>query len=85
MLAETTQPTDIELPKAVEKFRNYVDSDRQDIVVKHYTMMRTNQTLQFVDKMIEKYNFDTPRQRMTILEAFKKLENYVDSSDPDVR
>lgn len=85
MLTETTQPTDIELPKAVDKFRNYVDSYRQDIVVNHYKLMRTNQTLQFVDKMLEKYNFDTPRQRMPILEAFKKLENYVDSSDPDVR
>ena len=47
--------------------------------------MRTNQTLAFAECMLQKYSFDKPRQKMTILEAFKKLENYVDSSDPDVR
>ena len=47
--------------------------------------MRTNQTLAFAERMLQKYSFDKPRQKMTILEAFKKLENYVDSSDPDVR
>lgn len=84
MLAETTLPTEIDLPKDVDKFRNYVDSYRQDIVVNHYKLMRSNQTLDFVNKMLDKYTFETPRQHMTILEAFKKLENYVDSSDPDV-
>jgi hypothetical protein len=85
MLAATTLPTEVDATKEVEKFRNYVDSDRQDIVVNHYKLMRTNQTLEFVDKMIAKYTFDKPRQHMTIQEAFRKLENYVDSSDPDVR
>jgi uncharacterized membrane-anchored protein YhcB (DUF1043 family) len=84
MLAQTTLPTEVDATKEVEKFRNYVDSYRQDIVVNHYKLMRANQTLEFVDKMIAKYSFDKPRQHMTILEAFKKLENYVDSSDPDV-
>ena len=32
----------------------------------------------------KKYTFDTPRAKMTIREAFKVLESYVDSSDPDV-
>jgi inositol oxygenase len=85
MLAATTLPTEVDATKEVEKFRNYVDSDRQDIVVNHYKLMRTNQTVEFVDRMIAKYTFDKPRQHMTIQEAFRKLENYVDSSDPDVR
>lgn len=75
----------ISVSKKAEAFRNYVDSDRQDIVTNHYRLMRSNQTLDFVDKMLTKYSFEKPRQKMTILEAFKKLETYVDSSDPDSR
>ena len=85
MLADPTLLTDIDLPKAADDYRNYVDSDRKDIVLNHYKLMRTNQTLDFVEKMLLKYSFDKPRQHMTIMEAFKKLEHYVDSSDPDVR
>jgi inositol oxygenase len=85
MLTETTLPSDIDLPKAVDKFRNYEDSNRHDVVSNHYKLMRTHQTLDFVNKMLEKYSFQKPRQRMTIQEAFKKLEHYVDCSDPDVR
>lgn len=75
----------ISVSKKAEAFRNYVDSDRQDIVTNHYRLMRSNQTVEFVDRMIAKYSFEKPRQKMTILEAFKKLETYVDSSDPDSR
>lgn len=85
MLTEITLPSEVESTKSVELFRNYVDSDRHDVVVNHYKLMRTNQTLDFVNKMLDKYTFDKPRTHMTIQEAFKKLENYVDSSDPDVR
>eukprot|EP01032_Pedospumella_encystans_P013532 gene13532-15574_t len=74
----------VEVAKKVEEFRNYVDSDRHDIVTNHYRLMRTHQTLEFVDKMLAKYSFKEPRQKMTIREAFTKLETYVDSSDPDV-
>jgi len=70
--------------KKSEEFRNYVDSARQDIVSNHYKLMRTNQTLAFVDKMYGKYQFEKPRAVMTIQEALKVLENYVDSSDPDI-
>lgn len=63
--------------------RNYKTSDRQKVVENHYKLMRQNQTLDFVLKMEKKYfNFD--KARMTINEAFEKLENYVDSSDPDI-
>jgi len=74
----------IELSKNVEEFRNYVDSDRQEIVVNHYKLMRTHQNLAFSDRMAEKYTFDKPRIVMSIREAFRSLETYVDSSDPDV-
>jgi inositol oxygenase len=48
----------------------------------HYKKMRENQTWDFVQKMYKKYHkFD--HDKMTILEAFEKLKNYVDSSDPD--
>lgn len=68
--------------KAVEEFRNYEDSDRQKVVENHYRMMRTNQTVAFVEKMYKKYHkFD--KKQMTIWEAFDVLEGYVDSSDPD--
>jgi inositol oxygenase len=50
----------------------------------HYKLMRSFQTVEFYDKMMSKYCFDVPRALMTIREAFVALENYVDSSDPDV-
>lgn len=75
----------IDMPKAVEEFRNYKDSERQSVVESHYRLMRSNQTVEFVDRMMEKYSFEKPRMHMTIREAFKVLETYVDSSDPDVR
>ena len=47
--------------------------------------MRTHQTLTFSQKMLKKYSFrNGPRSRMTIRDAFRVLETYVDSSDPDV-
>lgn len=48
--------------------------------------MRQKQTLAFYKKMEAKYSFDHGqcRARMTIREAFKALESYVDSSDPDL-
>jgi len=65
-----------------ESFRNYKDSLRQEVVSRHYRLMRTNQTLEFVQRMEAKYSsFD--RGEFSIWEAFEKLESYVDSSDPD--
>jgi inositol oxygenase len=47
--------------------------------------MRTHQTLAFSQRMSEKYSFENgPRSKMSIREAFRELETYVDSSDPDV-
>lgn len=50
----------------------------------HYKLMRKNQTLEFSQRMAEKYSFNHPRARLTVREVFKILETYVDSSDPDV-
>ena len=78
--------TQIHLSKCKQEFRNYVNSSRHDIVQNHYCLMRQNQTYDFVQMMHEKYSFtgNKFRARMTIREAFKILETYVDSSDPDV-
>jgi inositol oxygenase len=72
------------MPKKAEEFRNYVNSDRQAVVENHYRLMRTNQCVDFVNKMEEFYSFDKPRAVMSIRDAFRALESYVDSSDPDV-
>ena len=76
----------IDLAKAKEDFRNYKDSDNHDTVKNHYREMRKNQTVEFVKKMHDKYSFAPGRERarLTIKQVFKVLENYVDSSDPDV-
>lgn len=68
--------------KALDEFRNYEDSDRQDIVQLHYHKMRENQTVSHVNRMYQKYhNFN--HAKMSIWEAFEELKGYVDSSDPD--
>ena len=59
----------VEAPKSFEEFRNYIDSDRQEIVVKHYREMRTKQTVDFVQRMHKKYSFETPRATMSIREC----------------
>lgn len=72
--------------KDKEEFRNYVDSKRQECVRTHYRDMRSNQCVDYVRRMHEKYSFADGKFRavLTIREAFKLLESYVDSSDPDV-
>lgn len=68
--------------KGQEEFRNYNDSSRQEIVSRHYQLMRQNQTVAFVASMDAKYG-RFRNAKMTIWEAFQALEGYVDSSDPD--
>ena len=66
-----------------EAFRNYTDSDRRLTVERHYRLMRTNQTVEYVHRMHAKY---TPLRhgRMTMREALTCLREYVDASDPDI-
>lgn len=72
--------------KSIDKFRDYEHTDRREIVYNHYRDMRRYQTVEFVKSMHLKYSFANGRYRtkMSIREAFRVLENYVDSSDPDV-
>lgn len=72
--------------KADESFRVYTSTDSPSRVVDHYTDMRRFQTVDFYKKMENKYDFSNGkyRRKMTILEAFAELENYVDASDPDL-
>jgi len=73
--------------KADDKFRVYTEeSGTPQRVIDHYRDMRINHTVTFYKKMERKYDFSNKsyRQLMTIEEAFAELENYVDSSDPDL-
>ena len=65
-----------------DKFRNYDNATPR--VIEHYLNMRSKQTIAHYDKMAAKYTFNDPNKKMTILEAFHKLESYVDASDPDL-
>ena len=72
----------VDAGKALEEFRNYKDSSRQDIVELHYQKMREHQTVAKVDYFYKKYHsFD--HDTLTIWEGFEALKGYVDSSDPD--
>lgn len=72
--------------KADEEFRVYSQEATPQRVIDHYRDMRTFQTVSFYRKMEQKYDFTNGayRKLMTIEEAFVELENYVDSSDPDL-
>jgi len=71
--------------KLKEEFRVYDAKacERYAVVKQHYKDMRTYQTLNYVNRMYEKFHaFD--KCKMTVWEAFDKLGDYVDSSDPDI-
>ncbi|CAM9905219.1 unnamed protein product [Chrysoparadoxa australica] len=70
-----------------EHFRAYDESSKYaERVRQHYKLMRTHQTLEFNKRIREKYSFEDGKERakMTVKQAFDELENYVDSSDPDL-
>lgn len=69
-----------------EDFRVYSEETTNPRVVEHYRDMRKFHTVNFYRKMEEKFSFESGHYRklMTIDEAFAELENYVDSSDPDL-
>jgi len=74
--------------KRDDEFRVYNNdsSEENSRVFNHYRDMRMNQTVAFYQKMEEKYSFENGRERckMTIEQAFEKLDKYVDASDPDL-
>lgn len=68
--------------KTKAAFRNYSNSNRQEVVQRHYKLMRQNQTVEYVRRMEKKY-FSFKNAKMTVREAFDLLAGYVDTSDPD--
>lgn len=72
--------------KADDDFRIYSEEASEKRVVDHYRDMRKFQTVNFYQKMEQKYSFENGKYRrmMTIEEAFAELEHYVDASDPDL-
>lgn len=76
-------PNKKKMEEKSSSLRNYVDSPRQFIVQNHYKIMRAKQTVEFVTRMHRTHHTFSHR-KMTIREAFKSLEKFVDASDPDV-
>jgi inositol oxygenase len=74
-----------EMDKDVNEFRDYEDSSRQDVVQRHYLLMRKHQTVDFNKMMMKTMmtRLESGECKMTIQNCFKVLEIYVDSSDPD--
>ena len=62
--------------KALQDFRNYEHSHRQEIVELHYRKMREHQTVAYVRAMYAKYH-SFNHAKMTIAEAFQALKGYV--------
>jgi inositol oxygenase len=72
----------IDAKKREDQFRNYVDGPRQKRVQKFYYDNHTKQTLAFVQNLEKKINkFD--HMKLTVMEAFEKLAEVIDDSDPD--
>lgn len=68
--------------KAKEEYRNYVDSERVDIVKEFYKLNHTYQTYDFVcEKENEFLKFD--KREMSIWDAVDFLNTLIDDSDPD--
>lgn len=72
--------------KEDEEFRVYDSETTPQRVVNHYRDMRTYQTVAFYKKMEKEYDFSNENYRrlMSIEQAFRELENYIDASDPDL-
>jgi len=68
--------------KKQDEFRNYENSDRQELVERTYREQHTNQTVEYVKKQREIY-LKFGRTKLTVWEMGMYLENVVDESDPD--
>lgn len=63
-------------------FRNYDQLAVDDAVREHYRKMRQNQTVEYVQRMHQKYlTYDKP---LHLWDAMEKLNTLVDVSDPDL-
>jgi len=63
-------------------FRNYSDSEFQEKVSNTYKNMVENQSIDYVQKMKDRYT-SAPYIKCSIWNMINKLENIVDESDPD--
>ena len=64
-----------------KKFRNYINSDRQNNVEKTYEKMHKNQRFSLLKTMYSYYG--TPHKKYNIWDLINKLNYIVDESDPD--
>jgi inositol oxygenase len=63
--------------------RVYASLDESSRVRQHYKDMRTHQTMDYVSRMKARFGA-LNHTRMTIRQAFARLDDYVDASDPDM-
>jgi len=68
--------------KMNDNFRNY-SKDENNQVYKFYKNQRTNQCLEYVLQMEDKFK-NREKKAINIWEALESLNNFVDSSDPDI-
>jgi len=80
-LDEESSFNPIDESKKEEEFRNYKDGARQKKVAEFYRLNHTRQNFDFVMNLKRRIKFD--QMNMTIWEAFQKLEEIIDDSDPD--
>ncbi|XP_017261661.1 inositol oxygenase isoform X2 [Kryptolebias marmoratus] len=72
-----------ELPKEKEDYRNYESGLLFNRVFKTYSLMHTNQTLEFVKRKSSEWTQFNHTQ-MGMMDAILSLDQLVDESDPDV-
>jgi len=77
------KPAEINVVKDKEEFRNYVDSDFQDRVVRTYREQHTKQTYEYALSKKKQYGALNTGLELSIWEAAELLNNIVDESDPD--
>jgi len=63
-------------------FRNY--TDQSSLVAQTYKLNHENQTVEYVQMLIDKYCAHFDKCKMSIWDAIYKLDNIVDESDPDL-
>lgn len=73
---------DTDAEKSKEEYRNYLDSERQEMVKNFYKINHQHQTFEFVQEK-EKEFLQFNKKEMAFWEAVDFLNTLVDDSDPD--
>ena len=79
-LAECSSQPQVEV---IPPLRNYEQEAADSRVRRHYQDMRRHQTVDYIHRMEQKFG-EFKHANMTLRQAYKVLEKYVDASDPDV-